>query len=236
MERPRGGALEVLYEDNHLIAVNKRPGDIVQADRSGDAPLSEAVKAYLKERYHKPGNVFLGVTHRLDRPTSGVVLFARTGKALRRLNDTFRRGEAEKRYWAVVQEAPPAQEGELVHYLERNAARNRSYAREGPAAGAKEARMQYRLLLRLHRYFLLEVLLLTGRHHQIRAQLERIGCHIKGDLKYGARRSNPDGGIHLHARSLALQHPVGRRRLSIVANPPADPLWDEVLRRLEGAG
>jgi len=224
--------LEILFEDNHLIAVNKRPADIVQGDKSGDVPLSERLKDYLKAKYGKPGRVFIGVPHRLDRPASGVVLFARTSKALRRLAALFRQGEVRKLYWALVQNRPPKDQDTLVHQLLRNAGQNKSYVCEGPRPGSREARLSYRLLLSLERYHLLEVELETGRHHQIRAQLAHIGCPIKGDLKYGARRSNPGGGIHLHSRQLSFNHPVKGTPVTIQADPPSDPLWTEVLRRL----
>ena len=225
--------LEILFEDNHLIALNKRPADIVQGDKSGDVPLSERLKDYLKARYGKPGRVFIGVPHRLDRPASGVVLFARTSKALQRLAAQFRQGEVRKLYWALVQSRPPKEQDTLVHQLLRNASQNKSYVCQGPRPGSRESRLSYRLLLSLERYHLLEVELATGRHHQIRAQLAHIGCPIKGDLKYGARRSNPGGGIHLHSRELSLLHPVKGTPLTILADPPpADALWTEVMRRL----
>jgi 23S rRNA pseudouridine1911/1915/1917 synthase len=226
--------LQILYEDNHLIAVNKRPADIVQGDKTGDQPLSEKLKEYLKAKYAKPGSVFVGVPHRLDRPTSGVVLFARTSKALERLALLFREGGVAKKYWAMVQARPPHDEDTLVHYLTRNTGQNKSYLADQPKPGAREARLRYRLLLSLDHYHLLEVEMQTGRHHQIRAQLARIGCPIKGDLKYGARRSNPGGGIHLHAREVSFVHPIRQEPLRIVADPPPDPLWDEALRRLAG--
>ncbi len=229
-----GEELQVLYEDNHLIAVNKRPSDIVQGDKSGDRPLSERVKEYIKARYAKPGSVFVGVPHRLDRPTSGVVLFARTSKALERLSLLFREGGVAKKYWAMVQARPPRDQDTLVHYLTRNPERNKSYLADQPGPGAQEARLSYRLLLSLDRYHLLEVEMQTGRHHQIRAQLARIGCPIKGDLKYGARRSNPGGGIHLHAREVSFVHPVKQVAVRITADPPSDALWDEAMRRLSG--
>jgi 23S rRNA pseudouridine1911/1915/1917 synthase len=190
------------------------------------------VKAYLKEKYHKKGNVFLGVAHRLDRPTSGAVLFARTSKALQRLNALFRENQVRKLYWAMVREPPPKRSDTLTHYLLRNAGQNRSYAHEGPVEGGKEARLDYRHTLSVVRYHLLEIDLHSGRHHQIRAQLARIGCPIKGDLKYGFPRSNPDGGIHLHARELSFDHPVRGIPLRIVADPPADPVWDAVKRAM----
>ena len=222
--------LQVLYEDNHLIAVNKRIGDLVQGDRSGDPCLIDAVKCYIKEKYSKGGNVFLGVVHRLDRPTSGAVLFARTSKALQRLNTLFRENRVRKLYWAVVKSSPPKRSDTLIHYLVRNASRNKSYAHEHPVQGGREARLSYRWILSLQRYHLLEIELHTGRHHQIRVQLAKIGCPVKGDLKYGFPRSDPEGGIHLHARELILDHPVRRTPLRIVADPPADALWDAILR------
>lgn len=218
--------LQVLFEDNHLIAVNKRVGDIVQGDRTGDTPLSEIVKDYIKKKYDKPGNVFLGVAHRLDRPTSGIVVFARTSKALPRLNRLFAQKETRKIYWAVVRQAPPRDGGVLVHWLKRNPKQNKSYAHDLEVAGSKKAVLEYRLLRPLDRYFLLEITLETGRHHQIRAQLAAIGCTIKGDLKYGFDRSNKDGGIHLHAHELSFVHPVRKKELHLVAPPPEDPLWN----------
>ncbi len=224
-----GCLLQILYEDNHLVAVNKAPSDIVQGDRTGDVPLSERVKEYLKAKYAKPGSVFLGVVHRLDRPVSGVVVFARTTKSLERMNARFREKGVRKRYWAVVGERPPKASDELVHWITRNPESNKSYAAPRPLPGAREARLSYRLVASLEHYHLLEIDLGTGRHHQIRAQLHAIGCHIKGDLKYGARRSNPGGGIHLHARELSFEHPVRRETLSIIADPPEDPTWDAAM-------
>jgi 23S rRNA pseudouridine1911/1915/1917 synthase len=226
--------LRILYEDNHIIAVNKMPSDIVQADRTGDVTLADRVRDYLRERYRKPGNVFIGIPHRLDRPTSGVVLFARTDKALERLSALFREGSVQKTYWAIVAEKPPHEAGTLVHWLRRNAAQNKSYAVAGSGAGAREARLTYRLVASLERYHLLEIALHTGRHHQIRAQLAAIGCHIKGDLKYGAARSNPGGGIHLHARRVSFTHPVQGTPVVIIADPPADPVWDAACRAATG--
>lgn len=218
--------LEVLYEDNHLLAVNKAPSDIVQGDRTGDVTLADRVAEYLKQKHGKPGNVFVGIAHRLDRPVSGIVIFARTGKALERLNALFREGGVHKRYWAVVDARPPKDADSLVHWVTRNPEQNKSYAAPRPLPGAREARLSYRLLATLEHYVLLEIDLETGRHHQIRAQLAAIGCHIKGDLKYGARRSNPGGGIHLHAREVSFEHPVKRTPLVITAPPPKDPVWD----------
>lgn len=220
--------LEILYEDNHIIAVNKKISDIVQADKTGDEPLSEEVKAYIKKKYNKPGDVYLGIPHRVDRPASGVVLFARTSKALTRLNKMFQEHEKEitKIYWAIVGELPPEDHAVLTHYLVRDPAKNKSHAYAQPKAGAKEARMEYRLIGSSRRYYLLEVKLYTGRHHQIRCQLAKIGCPIKGDLKYGAPRSNQGGGICLHARSIAFKHPVSQRPVTITADPPKDDaLW-----------
>jgi 23S rRNA pseudouridine1911/1915/1917 synthase len=228
--------IQVLYEDNHLIAVNKRPSEIVQGDSSGDEPLSDRVRAYLKKKYKKPGDVYLGVVHRLDRPTSGALLFARTSKALGRMNALFRDDRVEKLYWALVQERPPREQDTLVHYLRRNPEQNKSYAYDHRTSGAKKASLSYLLRFSLERYHLLEIRMHTGRHHQIRAQLHRIGCHIKGDLKYGAPRSNPGGGIHLHAREITFPHPVAKRQVRIVADPPPDPLWDAVMARLGAAG
>ena len=221
--------LEILYEDNHLIAVNKKVSDIVQADQTGDTPLlSEEVKAYIKEKYQKPGNVFLGIPHRIDRPVSGVVLFARTGKALERLNKMFQEHEKEitKTYWAIVGNLPEEDHAVLTHYLVRDTEKNKSRAYNQPKPGSKEAKLAYRLLGCSQRYYLLEVILYTGRHHQIRCQLAKIGCPIKGDLKYGFPRSNPNGGISLHARSLAFKHPVSQEMITITAPPPLDDnLW-----------
>ncbi len=236
MSTARGGGtseqeLRVLYEDNHLLAVNKMPADIVQGDKTGDVPLVDKVRDYIRASRAKPGEVFVGIPHRLDRPTSGVVLFARTSKALQRLSEMFRDGAVEKTYWALVAERPPADSGTLVHWLTRNTEQNKSYAWQEPRPGAQEARLTYRLLFSLERYHLLEIDLHTGRHHQIRAQLHAVGCHIKGDLKYGAARSNPGGGIHLHARKLSFIHPVKKQALTILADPPQEPLWNAALAR-----
>lgn len=218
--------LLVLYEDNHLIIVNKRPGDIVQGDKTGDIPLSEVVKEYIKIKYDKPGNVYLGVVHRLDRPTSGIVLFAKTSKALPRLNKLFKEKDAKKTYWAIVKNTPPKQEDTLVHYMKRNPKQNKSYAHIKEVPDSKKAILDYRVLKSLNNYFLLEVDLQTGRHHQIRSQMSAIGCPIKGDLKYGFDRSNKDGSIHLHARKLVFEHPVKKEKMEIIAPLPKDPLWD----------
>ena len=218
--------MKVLYEDNHIIVVNKQSGEIVQGDKTGDTPLSDIVKAYLKEKYNKPGNVFLGVVHRLDRPVSGVVLFAKTSKALPRLNKLFAEHEkVKKTYWAIVANKPPQESGTLTHWLTRNEKTNTAKAYEREVPNSKKAVLDYRLVAASERYFLLEVQLHTGRHHQIRCQLAKMGCPIKGDLKYGAPRSNPDGSICLHARYLELEHPVSHENISITAPVPQDALW-----------
>lgn len=219
--------MTVLYEDNHLIAVAKRAGDIVQGDKTGDVPLSDLVKAYLKDKYQKPGNVYLGVVHRLDRPVSGVVLFAKTSKALPRLNKMFAEHQAVKKtYLAIVANRPPQQEGTLTHWLTRNEQQNtaRAYDREVP--GSKKAVLDYRIVAQSERYFLLEIELKTGRHHQIRCQLAKMGCPIKGDLKYGAKRSNPDGSICLHARRIEFIHPISKKEIVVEAPVPNDNLWN----------
>lgn len=220
--------MTVLYEDNHIIAVNKTCNEIVQGDKTGDTPLSETVKAYIKAKYNKPGEVFLGVTHRLDRPTSGVVLFARTSKALTRLNEMFKSHEQiKKTYWTIVQGAPKVPEARLENWLIRNEAQNKSYIAKPNANNAKRAILEYRTLVRGENYTLLEVYLQTGRHHQIRCQLAAIGCPVKGDLKYGAKRSNPDGGICLHARQIEFIHPVSKQPICITAPVPDDSLWQQ---------
>ena len=218
--------LQVLYEDNHLIAINKRVGDIVQGDKTGDAPLSDIVKAYIKEKYNKPGNVYLGVAHRLDRPTTGIVVFAKTSKALPRLNKLFAEKDAKKTYWAVVKQQPKKQKDTLVNWLKRNTKQNKSYANIKEVPDSKKAILDYTVIKKLENYYLLEINLQTGRHHQIRSQLSGIGCPIKGDLKYGFNRSNQDGGIHLHARKLSFIHPVKKELLEITAPLPKDPIWD----------
>lgn len=217
--------MKVLYEDNHLIIVYKQSGEIVQGDKTGDEPLSETVKAYLKAKYHKPGNVFLGVVHRLDRPVAGLVLFARTSKALARLNNMFREGSVHKTYWAIVKNAPVQPEGQLVHWLVRNEKQNKSYAHDHEVPGSKRAVLNYRVLAHSDHYHLLEVQLLTGRHHQIRCQLAAMGCPIKGDLKYGAQRSNPDGSISLLSHVMEFEHPVSHEIIRVVSPLPDDPLW-----------
>jgi 23S rRNA pseudouridine1911/1915/1917 synthase len=217
--------MDVVYEDNHLIIVNKSSSEIVQGDKTGDKPLAEMVKEYIKQKYHKPGNVFLGVVHRLDRPVSGLVVFARTSKALARLNEMFRTKEVHKTYWAIVGNCPPTEEGELVHWLVRNEKQNKSYAYDKEKPEAKKAILDYRLIGRSERYFLLEVDLKTGRHHQIRCQLAKMGCPIKGDLKYGSPRSNPDGSICLHARRVRFVHPVSKQEIDVEAPVPEGNLW-----------
>ena len=218
--------LQVLYEDNHLIAINKRAGDIVQGDKTGDTPLSEVVKQYIKTKHQKPGNVYLGVAHRLDRPTTGIVVFAKTSKALPRLNKLFAEKDAQKTYWAVVNKMPEKEKDTLIHWLKRNTKQNKSYAHIKEVPDSKKAILDYKVIRSLERYFLLEIDLKTGRHHQIRAQLAAIGCAIKGDLKYGSDRSNKDGSIHLHARSLSFVHPVKKEMLQLIAPPPEDSVWN----------
>ena len=221
--------MEVLYEDNHIIAVNKTCNEIVQGDKTGDTPLSEIVKAYIKDKYNKPGEVFLGVTHRLDRPTSGVVLFARTSKALTRLNEMFKSHEQiKKTYWAIVQGCPKVPQARLENWLTRNESLNKSFIAKQGAKEAKLAVLTYKTLVRGENYTLLEINLETGRHHQIRCQLAAIGCPVKGDLKYGAKRSNPDGGISLHARQIEFIHPVKKEPICITAPVPNDSLWQQL--------
>lgn len=217
--------MEVLYQDNHIIIVNKAPGEIVQGDKTGDEPLSESVKQWIKEHSNKPGNVFLGVVHRLDRPVGGVVMFAKTSKALSRLNEMLRNGEIHKTYWAVTANRPDPDEATLTHYITSTERNNKSYASAKPVKDAKEARLHYRLLSSSDRYHLVEINLMTGRKHQIRVQMSAIGCPIKGDLKYGARRSNPDGSILLLARRLQFIHPVSKLPIDVTAPLPDDNLW-----------
>ena len=218
--------MQVLYEDNHIIVVYKESGEIVQGDKTGDKPLSETIKAWIKEKYAKPGNVFLGVVHRLDRPVSGLVVFAKTSKALSRLNDMFRKGEVRKTYWAMVQTRPSEPESTLTNWLVRNEKQNKSYAYDHEVPNAKKAILKYKTVGQTEHYTLLEVNLLTGRHHQIRCQLSAIGCPIKGDLKYGARRSNPDGSISLLSRTVEFIHPVSKENISVVSPLPAEKVWD----------
>ncbi len=222
--------MQVIHEDNHLIIVNKACSEIVQGDKTGDTTLIDKLKAYIKEKYNKPGDVFLGLVHRLDRPTSGIVIFARTSKALSRMNELFKNKNIKKVYWAVVDKMPPENEETIIHYLKKNTKQNKSYAFDTQKPDTKEASLSYKLAAKSDRYYLLEIELHTGRHHQIRAQLAKIGCHIKGDLKYGFARSNPNAGIHLHARSIEFTHPVSKENLKITANPPDDVLWNEFVK------
>lgn len=220
--------MKVVYEDNHIIIVNKCSGEIVQGDKTGDKPLSDTVKEYIKQKYNKPGNVFLGVVHRLDRPVSGLVVFAKTSKALSRLNDMFRTGDVHKTYWAVVKRRDIAMEGTLTDWLTRNERQNKSYAHEREVPGAKKAVLKYKVRAVADNYMLIEVTLLTGRHHQIRCQLARMGCPIKGDLKYGAPRSNPDGSISLLSRRVEFVHPVSKETIVAYADVPDDRLWHDL--------
>ncbi len=225
----------ILYEDNHLIIVNKLPGELVQGDDTGDRTLADDVKYYLKEKYNKPGNVYLGIPHRLDRPTSGIVVYCKTDKALSRMTALFRTSDVKKTYWAIVDKAPEKKEGELVHYIVRNAETNKSIANAKERKGSKLARLSYRTLASSDNYHLLEIDLHTGRHHQIRAQLAALGIHIKGDLKYGAQRSNPDGGICLHARHITFMHPVRKELVDVTAPPPHSTLWDYFAGQVSGS-
>lgn len=220
--------MKVVYEDNHIIIVNKCSGEIVQGDKTGDKPLSDTVKEYIKQKYNKPGNVFLGVVHRLDRPVSGLVVFAKTSKALSRLNDMFRTGDVHKTYWAVVKRRDIATEGTLTDWLTRNERQNKSYAHEREVPGAKKAVLKYKVRAVADNYMLIEVTLLTGRHHQIRCQLSHMGCPIKGDLKYGAPRSNPDGSISLLSRRVEFVHPVSKETIVAYADVPDDRLWHDL--------
>lgn len=218
--------LDILFEDNHLIIVNKRSGEIVQGDKTGDEPMSEKVKRYIKQKYNKPGDVFIGTPHRIDRPTSGIVIFAKTSKSLMRLNKMFQDKEIQKTYWAIVKNPPKNKEGKLVHYLKKNEAKNKSFAQETMFQGAKVAELTYKVIFDFDNYFLLEILPKTGRHHQIRVQLSEMGSPIKGDLKYGFNRSNKDASISLHARKISFLHPVRKEQMEVVAKVPSDdPLW-----------
>ena len=226
--------MEVIYEDNHIIAINKACGEVVQGDKTGDETVIDKVKRFLKVKYNKPGNVYLGLPHRLDRPTSGIMILAKTGKSLPRLNKQFQsKGEVKKTYWAVVDKRPDQESAMLENYLFKNETRNKSYITNKDKEAAKFASLSYRHIASIERYHLLEIELHTGRHHQIRVQLKQIGLHIKGDLKYGAQRSNKDKGIHLHARKIELTHPVRKEPLIVEAIPPKDPVWDEFMRILE---
>lgn len=223
--------MEVVYEDNHIIAINKACGEVVQGDKTGDETVLDRVKHFLKVKYSKPGNVFLGLPHRLDRPTSGLLILAKTGKVLPRLNKLFQtKGEVKKIYWAVVDKRPEKHTAKLENYLVKNETRNKSYVTSESTAGAKLASLTYRHIASIERYHLLEIELHTGRHHQIRVQLKQLGLHIKGDLKYGAQRSNKDKGIHLHARKVQLVHPVKKEEMTIIAKPPSDPVWNEFIK------
>ncbi len=220
--------MRVVYEDNHVIIVHKESGEIVQGDKTGDKPLSETVKDYIRDKYHKPGNVFLGVVHRLDRPVAGLVVFARTSKALSRLNDMFRNGEVHKTYWAITKNKPAEDEDTLVNWIVRNEKQNKSYVYDKEVPGAKRAELKYRVIAHTENYHLLEVHLLTGRHHQIRCQLAHMDCAIKGDLKYGAPRSNPDGSISLLSREVAFIHPVSKKEIKAESLIPDDRLWRDI--------
>jgi 23S rRNA pseudouridine1911/1915/1917 synthase len=224
---------DIIYEDNHLIAVNKKPGEIVQGDKTGDIPLSELLKQYLKVKYNKPGEVFAGVIHRLDRPVSGVILFSKTSKALARMNALFHDRDVQKTYWAVVKGVPDKPADKLIHYLNKNEAKNKSFASIDPRPNGIRCELDYKVIASSDRYSLIEVKPLTGRHHQIRVQLSFIGCPIKGDLKYGFPRSNEDGSIHLHARMLEFEHPVSKEPVKIVADPPDEVLWNYFLKAVK---
>lgn len=222
-----------VYEDNHLLIVSKKCGEIVQGDKTGDLPLSETVKAYLKEKYQKPGNVFLGVVHRLDRPVAGLVIFAKTSKALSRLNTMFSKGEIHKTYWAITQQTPEVSEQTLVNWLVRNERQNKSYAYDHEVPLSKKAQLHYKVIGHSDRYCLLEIQLLTGRHHQIRCQLAHIGCPIKGDLKYGAKRSNPNGGIDLLAYRIEFVHPISQKQIAVEAPIPDSRLWQAIVPKVQ---
>jgi 23S rRNA pseudouridine1911/1915/1917 synthase len=223
----------ILFEDNHLIIVNKLPSEIVQGDKTGDLSMIDTVKAYIKNTYHKPGEVFLGLVNRIDRPVSGVVLFARTSKALTRMNELLKTREIRKTYWAIVKESPPSDAGELIHYLKKNEAQNKAIVYNKEVAGSQRAHLAYKILARSDQYFLLEIDLFTGRHHQIRAQLSAMGCPIRGDLKYGYPRSNPDASISLHSRSVSFIHPVRKEEITVIAPPPDDILWNYFISNTE---
>lgn len=224
--------VQILYEDNHLIAINKRPGDIVQGDKTRDMPLSEILKEFIKERDNKPGNVFMGVIHRIDRPVSGVVVFAKTSKALARMNAQLKEKSFQKSYWAIVQDKPNPISGKRIDYLKKNEEKNKSFVTKEGSPGSKRAELSYSLIAQSDRFYLLSVLPITGRHHQIRVQLASMGCIIKGDLKYGAKRSNPDASICLHARELHFIHPIQKKEIKLVAPPPKDELWNFFVRDL----
>ncbi|NQX84723.1 MAG: RNA pseudouridine synthase [Flavobacteriaceae bacterium] len=221
--------LQVLFEDNHIVIVNKRSGDIVQGDKTGDTPLSDVVKAYIKNKYNKPGNVYLGVIHRLDRPTTGIVIFAKTSKSLSRLNKIFADKKVRKTYWAVVKQRPSKTADTLIHWLKKNTKNNKSFAHHKEIKDSKKAILHYKIIKSLDRYYLLEINLETGRHHQIRCQLSSIGASIKGDLKYGFDRSNKDASIHLHSRKIEFTHPVSKVKITVTAPTPKDVIWDACL-------
>lgn len=229
---PRDFTNEILFEDNHLLIINKKPSQIVQGDKTGDLPLVDMLKSFIKKRDNKPGNVFLGVVHRIDRPVSGAVIFAKTGKALGRMNQMLKNGEISKSYWAVVKHCPVPEKGDLIHYLRRNEEKNKSTAYERPVQNSQKAELSYEVIGRSDSYFLLHIRLYTGRHHQIRSQLSKIGCPIKGDLKYGYERSNSDGSIHLHARAVEFIHPVKKEKIAVNADPPQDKLWDYFMKMI----
>ena len=224
---------EILYEDNHLIAINKKPSEIVQGDKTGDEPLSEKVKEYLRKTYNKPGEAYLGVAHRIDRPVSGVVIFAKTSKALSRLNEMFRDKEVKKTYWAVVKNKPNPEDGHLIHYLKKNEQKNISRAYEKEMDGALKAELEYKIISSSDNYHLLEINPHTGRHHQIRVQISAIGCPIKGDVKYGFKRGNENASIHLHARQAEFIHPVKKESITIIANPPNEVLWNFFMDKIK---
>ena len=218
---------DILFEDNHIIVVNKKSSELVQSDQTGDESLDVRIKQFLKIKYNKPGNIFLGVVHRIDRPVSGIVVFAKTSKALTRMNNLFKERDLRKVYWAIIQSCPTEESATLNHFLIRNRRQNKSYAYDHEKPGAKKASLSYELKGNSNRYYFVQVELHTGRHHQIRSQLTKIGCPVKGDLKYGSKRSNPDGSICLHARQLEFVHPVKQTNIKIIANPPGGVLWDE---------
>ncbi|MBC8147618.1 MAG: RluA family pseudouridine synthase [Bacteroidetes bacterium] len=234
MSEARNIKKDILYEDNHILVLNKRPSDIVQGDKTKDTPLSEILKEYIKVQYNKPGNVFLGVAHRLDRPVSGAVVFAKTSKALVRLNEMLRDKKLEKTYWAVVEQRPEMENGNLVQFMRKDQEKNKSFVVNEKTKGALRAELNYKLINASDNFNLLEIKLITGRHHQIRAQLAKIGCPIKGDLKYGYKRSNSNASIHLHSRMLEFIHPVKKTPIKIIAPPPDEPLWNHFLANVGG--
>lgn len=218
--------LEIIYEDNHLIAINKRPGDLVQGDKTGDNTLIDQVKNYIKKKYNKPRGVFLGLIHRLDRPTSGLILFAKTSKALKRINKQFKDRKTQKKYWAIIDKSFDSNSGTLTHWLKRNPKMNKSFANNEEVNDSKKAILHYKKIIKLRKYCVLEINLETGRHHQIRSQLSFIGFPVKGDLKYNAKRKNPDASIDLHARSLTINHPTTKKKITFLASPPIKPQWN----------